>query len=88
MLDIDHVVTLRFKMCVAFIVYQLCDKDRLAGVRLEEFIKRIQTNSFSEKLFCTLAKQGVNKNNFLGHTITQMVVDELEVFYKILSGEN
>ena len=88
MLDIDHVVTLRFKMCVAFIVYQLCDKDRLARVRLEEFIKRIQTNSFSEKLFCTLAKQGVNKNNFLGHTITQMVVDELEVFYKILSGEN
>ena len=75
-------------MCVAFIVYQLCDKDRLAVVCLDEFIKKNQTYRFNEKLFCALAKQGVNKNNFLGHTITQMVIDELEAFYRILSGEN
>lgn len=88
MLDIEYIFTLRFKMCVAFIVYQLCDKDRLAVVCLEEFIKKNQTYRFNEKLFCALAEQGVNKNNFLGHTITQMVIDELEAFYRILSGEN
>ena len=87
MLDLEHMVTLRFRMSVAFIVYQLCSKTRLAVVSLEEFIKKNQTYSFNEKLFCALAEHGVNKNNFLGHTITQMVVDELESFYKILSGE-
>lgn len=88
MLDLEHIVTIRFKMSVAFIVYQLCDKNRLAVVCLEEFIKKNQTYRFNEKLFYALAEQGVNKNNFLGHTITQMVIDELDAFYKILSGKN
>ncbi len=87
MQGIEHIATFRFKMSVAFIVYQLCDKDRLAVVRIEEFIKKNQTYNFNEKLFCALAEHGVNKNNFLGHTITQLVIDELEAFYKILPGE-
>lgn len=86
MLDLEHIVTLRFRMSVAFIVYQLCDKDRLAVVPLEEFIKKNQTYNFNKNLFCTLAEHGVNKNNFLEHPITQLAIDELEAFYKILSG--
>lgn len=88
MLDIKHIITLRFKMCVAFIVYKLCDKDRLAGVCLEEFLKKNQEYNFSEKLFCALATHDVNENSFLGYTITQLVIDELETFYNILSGES
>lgn len=88
MLELEHIVTLRFRMSVAFVVYQLCDKDRLAVVSLEKFIKKNQKYCFSEKLFCVLGEQGVNKNNFLGNTIMQMVIDELEAFYKILSEEN
>ena len=88
MLDIKHMHTLRFKMCVAFIVYKLCDKDRLAGVCLEEFLKKNQEYNFNEKLFRALAVHDVNENSFLGHTITQLVIDELEAFYNILSGES
>lgn len=88
MLDIKHMTTLRFKMCVAFIVYKLCDKDRLAGVCLEEFLKKNQEYNFNEKLFHALAACGVNENSFLEHTITQLVIDELEAFYNILSGES
>lgn len=88
MLDIKHIITLRFKMCVAFIVYKLCDKDRLAGVCLEEFLKKNREYNFSEKLFCALATHDVNENSFLGYTITQLVIDELETFYNILSGES
>lgn len=84
MLDLEHIVTLRFKMSVAFIVYQLCDKDRLAVVCLEEFIKRNQVYGFNERLFCALAERGVNKNNFLGRTITQLVLSELQEWYDYL----
>lgn len=88
MLDIKHMHTLRFKMCVAFIVYKLCDKDRLAGVCLKEFLEKKQEYNFNEKLFCALAVHDVNENSFLGHTITQLVIDELEAFYNILSEES
>lgn len=88
MLDIKHIHTLRFKMCVAFIVYKLCDKDRLAGVCLKEFLKKNQEYNFNEKLFRALAVHDVNENGFLGHTITQLVIDELEAFYNILSEES
>lgn len=84
MLDIEHIVKLRFKMSVAFVVYQLCDKGRLARVSLEEFLKQIQAYNFNEKLFRVLAEHDINENSFLGHTITQLVIDELEAFYNIL----
>ena len=88
MLDIEHIVKLRFKMSVAFVVYQLCDKGRLARVSLEEFLKQIQAYNFNEKLFRVLAEHDINENSFLGHTITQLVIDELEAFYNILSEES
>mgnify|MGYP001317475079 CR=1 FL=1 len=88
MLDIEHIVKLRFKMSVAFVVYQLCDKGRLARVSLEEFLKQIQAYNFNEKLFRVLAEHDINDNSFLGHTITQLVIDELEAFYNILSEES
>lgn len=86
MLDIEHIITLRFKMSVAFVVYQLCDKNRLATVCFEEFLRKKQEYDFNAKLFRILAEHGVNEKNFLGHTITKLVIDELEEFYSILSG--
>ena len=86
MLDIEHVITLRFKMSVAFVVYQLCDKNRLATVCFEEFLKKKQEYDFNAKLFRVLAEHGVNEKSFLGNTITKFVIDELEAFYSILSG--
>jgi hypothetical protein len=86
MLDIEHIITLRFKMSVAFVVYQLCDKNRLATVCFEEFLKKKQEYDFNAKLFRVLAEHGVNEKSFLGNTITKFVIDELEAFYSILSG--
>lgn len=86
MLDIEHINTLRFKMGVAFVVYQLCDKDKLTTVSFIEFMKKNQEYNFNSKLYHVLAEQGVNEKSFLGHTITQLVINELEKFYGILSG--
>lgn len=88
MLDIEHISTLRFKMSVAFVVYQLCDKNRLASVCLEEYLKKNREYDFSSKLFHVLADHGVNEKTFLNHTITQLVVDELEAFYDTFSENN
>ena len=86
MLNIEHVITLRFKMSVAFVVYQLCDKNRLATVCFEEFLNKKQEYDFNAKLFRVLAEHGVNEKSFLGNTITKFIIDELEAIYSILSG--
>ena len=86
MQDIEHITTLRYKMSVAFIVYQLCDKNKLATVQLGEFIKISKKYNFNLKLFCSLANHGIDERNFLDFTITQLVINELEGFYNILSN--
>lgn len=86
LLDIEHIENLRFKMSIAFIVHQLCDKHRLASIRLDELLMKNKTYNFSERLFYTLAEHNVDENNFSRHTIKQLVIDELESFYNILSS--
>jgi hypothetical protein len=87
MLDIKHIATLRFKMSVAFVVYKLCDKNRLSTVYIEEFLNKIQEYDFNSKLFCVLNEHGINEKKFFDSTITNVVIDELEKFYSILSRE-
>lgn len=81
----EQIKLLRFKMSIAFIVYKLCNKDKLAAVCLSEFVKKSQNYNFNAKLFRSLAEHGINEKSFLGHSITQLVIDELEKFYDMLS---
>lgn len=87
MSKIEHIATLRFKMNIAFVVYQLCDKHRLSEMSLKEFLRKNHIYGFNDKLFCKLAEHGINEKNFLGYTITQLVHDELGKFYNKLSGK-
>lgn len=88
MSDIEQITLLRFKMRVAFVVHHLCDKDRLADVCLEEFLKKNRMYNFNKKLISTLTEHNISENNFLGHLIRQLVIDELEKFYDFLSKED
>lgn len=86
--DIEQVETFRYKMSIAFVAYRLCDKRKLSTVSIDEFLLKNQEYHFNKKLFCSLEQHGINKKNFLHHTITQLVIDELEKFYNILDSSN
>lgn len=86
MLDIEHVAMLRFKMGIAFVVYQLCDKEKMQNVSLNDFLKINSEYDFNEKMFSTLKQHGITEKNFTNHTIKQLVIDELEKFYNQLTG--
>ena len=86
MLDIEHVVILRYKMSVSFVVYKLCNKELLAKVPLGKFLRKNQEYDFNQKLFYTLEQHGVNERTFLDHKITQLVIGELEKFYEQLTS--
>lgn len=85
MKDFQHIPMLQFKMSIAFVVYQLCDKDRLAGVNMETFLSKNRIYNFNSKLFRALTERGINQNTFLKFKIQQLVIDELEAFYKMLT---
>lgn len=56
--------------------------------RIDFLLFTAAQNNFNEKLFRVLAEHDINENSFLGHTITQLVIDELEAFYNILAEES
>ena len=87
MLDIEHVIMLRFRMSVGFVVYKLCDKSKLDSVCLEDFLEKNKIYNFNDKLFNALTNYKINEKNFFKHKITQLVIDELDAFYNFLSGE-
>lgn len=84
MLDIEHIVILRYKMSVSFVVYKLCNKEQLAKVSLDEFLRKKQEYNFNQKLFFALEQHGINEKTFLDYKINQLVNDELEKFYEQL----
>lgn len=86
MADIEHIMLLRYKMNVSFVIYQLCDKERLATVPIDKFLKKTQEYHFNEKIFSTLNQSGINEKNFLGHKIAELVISELERFYDELAN--
>lgn len=83
-LDIEHVKTLRFKMSVAFVVCQLCDKIKLSKVDINTFVRRIRAYCFNRKLFSKLEELGITEDNFMRHRITELVIAMLEEFYDYL----
>lgn len=81
MTDIEHIMLIRYKMSVAFVLYQLCDKEKLAAVPIDKFLEVNQEYHFNEKLFGILEEHGINEKNFLNHRIEELVIEELERFY-------
>lgn len=55
---------------------------------LRRVFKKNRMYNFNEKLISTLTEHNINESNFLGHSIGQLVIDELEKFYDFLSKED
>ena len=84
MLDTDQMNKLRYKMSIAFIVYRLCDKNRLATTGFDDYLKKKEKYNFSERLFTILNEHGINEKNFIEHSVAQIITNELEKFYSML----
>lgn len=74
-----------YKMSIAFVLYNLCDKDKLNVINTKDHIEKIKQYDFNSKLFYTLETQGINYNNFTKFSVTELVTDELEKLYEFLT---
>ena len=82
--EIEHIEEVRYKMSVAFVVHYLCDKERLRQCDMEKFLEKVREFQFDKNLYSMLETNGIDKNNFTAHRITQMVLSILEDFYQDL----
>lgn len=81
MMEVEHLVSLQYRMVIAFITSQLCDKEKLATVSFEKFLTISQEYHFSDNLFNVLNQHGINKNNYHNYRISDLVNMELNKFY-------
>ena len=73
---------LRYKMSAAFVLHNLYDKERLNISSSNGLVSKIRDYGFSDKLFTKLSANNINENTYLDYSIKQLVLDELEDFYR------
>lgn len=73
-----------YKMSVAFVLYNLSDKERLNVLSTKEYVNKIKEYDFNSKLLETFETHGINYTNFTKFSVTQLVIDELEKLYLFL----
>ena len=83
--SITDVVTLCYKMNIAFYVYWLCDKDRLSIVDLKTFLKVKNEYDFTSKLFGSFEE---SKNCLTKEIVVSTIKDNLEALYYELEKTN
>lgn len=71
-------------MSIAFVLYNLSDKERLNVLGTKEYIDKIKEYDFNSKLLGAFETKGINYTNFIKFSVTQLVTEELEKFYNFL----
>ena len=79
--SLDHILTIRYKMSIAFILYHLIDKERLSKIKIKDFITFNEKYDFNKKLFDYFDAKGINKNTFLQYNVKELILDVLDKFY-------
>lgn len=86
----EYIQEMCFRMSMTFIIYNLCDKDKLSRAGFKTFLACRDSIHFSEQLYRTLEAHGINHNTFLLHPVRDLVNAALLDLYAIISadGEN
>ena len=80
----EFIKIMLYKMSIAFVLYNLSDKDKLNVISTKDYIEKIKQYDFNSKLFDTFKTQGINYDNFTKFSVSQLVTDELENLYEFL----
>lgn len=86
MVEVNRIKTIRYRMSVAFVTYQLCDKAILSKTSLSKFLCFIRKYDYNTRIFHNLNMRGINEENLSGKIIRSVVLEELQNLYKCLDS--
>ena len=85
LLHMEHIREMCFKMSIAFIVYNLCDKEKLSQAGFAIFLSCRDKISFGDKLFASLEEKGITYETYLKHSVGEYVGNALLELYEIIA---
>lgn len=85
LLHMDYIREMCFKMSVAFVVYNLCDKKKLSQAGFSSFLSCRDNIRFSDKLFASLEEKGITYETYLSYSIREHVSKALLELYELIA---
>lgn len=85
LLHMEYIREMCFKMSIAFIVYNLCDKKKLSQAGFDSFLSYRDNMRFSDKLFTSLEEKGVTYETYLSYPIREHVSNVLLELYELIA---
>lgn len=79
--DISFISEMRYKMCVANILYRICEKERLSKFGFEKFIAATISLDFNHMLFKKLSEHDVGEKNFAVDVVVPVAEESLNQLY-------
>lgn len=81
---IPFISEMRYKMCIANLIYKICDKEKLCQFGFDSFISVISSSLFSEKVFNSLSHGNINERTFNVHLAAPVIEKCLTDLYSAL----
>lgn len=85
LLHMEYIREMCFKMSIAFIVYNLCDKEKLSQEGFIVFLSCRDKVSFSDRLFASLEEKGITHETYLKYPVREYVGNALLELYELIA---
>ncbi len=77
---------MKFRICVAFLIHELIDKDAVALVPIKIFLQRKKEYDFESKLKQAFSKNNIDIKDFSLSELTPIIISELEKLYDYINS--
>lgn len=85
--NLPFISEMRYRMCIANILYKICDKERLSKFGFDKFIVAIKKLEFNKKLFETLMEHNIKESNFVVGKAAPIIEQCLNQLYVVIESE-
>lgn len=82
--DIPFISEMRYKMCVANLIYRMCDKTKLSQFSFDKFTSAVESFQINKKVFDLLSQSNVNECTFNVHVAAPVIEKCLTELYSTL----
>ena len=77
---------MRYKLCIANLVYRICDKEKLSVHGFDKYIDTIKNYNFNDSIFFNLKKHSIDEETFTVKNTFPIIEHELSKLYELLEN--
>ena len=78
---------MRFKLCIANLIYRICDKEKLSIIGFDKFIDTIEKYNFNDKLLCALKEHNIDEETFTVKNTVPVIENVLCKLYEFFEDK-